>query len=95
MEGIREKLPKKEKSISDFSFLQGDVACESPLTCLNSVCVNGLSEAQFKDGSHPCISVTVEKSPTPRRPGSLGTVVKKIQGLGNVESGTTQDFLGM
>ena len=29
MEGIREKLPKKEKSISDFSFLQSDVVCVS------------------------------------------------------------------
>lgn len=67
----------------------------SPLTCLNSVCVNRLSEAQFKDGSHPCISVTFEKSPTSRTPGSLGMVVKKMQGLGKVESGTIQDFLGM
>lgn len=66
----------------------------SPLTCLNSVCVNGLSEAQFKDGSH-LASVLHLKSPTPRRPGSLGTVVKKMQGLGKVESGTMQDFLGM
>ena len=77
-----EKLPKKEKSVSDLSVLQDGVPRESPLTCLNSVCVSGLSEAQFRGGSHPCISVTLGKSPPPQEIRVSGHSGQRCRALG-------------
>jgi len=88
-----EKLPEKEKSVSDLSVLQDGVPRESPLTCLNSVCVSGLSEAQFRGGSHPCISVTLGKSPPPPGDQGLWAQWSKMQGLGKVESVPRTAFL--
>lgn len=88
-----EELPRKAESGSGPSFLQGAAPCESPPSCLDSVCVSGLSEAQLRDGSHPCLSVTLGKNPTPRRSGSLGPVVRRCKALGRWNQAPCKAFL--
>ena len=60
---------------------------------VSTVCVSGFSGAQFRDESHPCISVRLGKTPIPRRSRSPGKVVKRMQDHGKVESGIVQGFL--